>query len=460
MRLPGVEQQLAAHRPGQAGRQRGDDHHAVWPPARWAAQAAMTMAAALATITADGQTDRRPADPDERGEHVEPQRAGIVDLAPGRQGGRGPGTEQRVVARADILGPQQDETDVAGGDPTAPQRARRGDDERDDGDGDEDRPEERPGGAAPATVPSRATVPWSADERRDEQRDGGEQPQAVQPLEADRPTGVGPRPLPLHDAHHHRADDHEDADRHQADEARPAEVDRRARRRPRRPPAPTRTRRATRRRRPTRRWRSSGCAPGRAARRGQPGRGELGRRRAAAVEQASAMQASTAIATAPGRWSAAAARSTHRDRTGPSLGGMRQPLKPPSTSCGGPRSRSSSWPIVADLRRRCSPRRGPASSRRYSPRSSPCGSCDPSTSVDHRASLGRRRRRPQPIEQHDAVDLQARARAVANRCVPASSGTVVGPHGTAATASPQALDKLYAQLREIAAKLGLPAREP
>ena len=56
---------------------------ARWPPARCAAQAAPTIAALLASITADGQADARSRDTHERGEHIEPQRARIADGPPG-----------------------------------------------------------------------------------------------------------------------------------------------------------------------------------------------------------------------------------------------------------------------------------------------------------------------------------------------------------------------------------------
>ena len=161
-----------------------------------------TMAAMLAAIDRHGQADVGSGHPDERRQHVEPQRPRVVDGLPGGLRGRRPRAEQRVVRGADVLGPQQDEPVVADrpsslGSAPAPWRRRRG-----DGDA---RRRDRHEPSATASARGLGSVSGSpsadgwnaastgAQPAAAEQRDRGEQPEAVEPLEPDRPARVRER---------------------------------------------------------------------------------------------------------------------------------------------------------------------------------------------------------------------------------------------------------------------------
>ena len=179
------------------------------------------------------------------------------------------------------------------------------------------------------TAPAKATIA---------ERHGGEQPEAVQPLEADRPAGVGQRALGAHDVGDDGADRDEDAERDEAGQPGPAEADDEHGARRRRRRAPSRGRRAGRRRRPTRRWRSSGGASGPVgSRHGEAGRARptapvTGAGRARPGRRTPAPRArSRTRAIVSGRWAVQRIATS----TGPDDGGIHHPLKPPSTSCGG-----------------------------------------------------------------------------------------------------------------------------
>ena len=181
----------------------------------------------------------------------------------------------------------------------------------------------------------------------------------MEPLEADRPPGVRERMLGAHDVHDGRRDEGEDPHGHQAGQARPPEHAEHDGRPDRGRQHPCRADQE-----------SGGGDPDHGAgdqgrpRCGRAGEGEAGqgvggsdcRRRST---MASAIAASTARpestrAMVRGRCEVQCRVTS----VGPSDGGMRQPLNPPSTGAGGPGC-PRRW---SPTRSRGSPRRAPASS--------------------------------------------------------------------------------------------------
>ena len=189
----------------------------------------------------------------------------------------------------------------------------------------------------------------AAGEGGDDQRDGGEQPEPVQPLEAGRPAGVRERTFALDDPH----------DDEPITASSPMVTNPASRGRPR---CTIRTAAATAARSAQPTPISSAAATTQTAAAiqrvrvgertfavGEAGGGHDGGRRPAPVERGEGEAAEDADrrddqSDRCGPWAVHCITTS----TGSSLGGIRQPLNPPSTSCGGPRSTPSA---VADQHR-------------------------------------------------------------------------------------------------------------